>query len=143
MSHILPNFLQVHCSSINLFYSEIGIIQFGVPKLQICPKHPVLFYFQHRTRICPKIKLILDEFLGGMGSKFEYTYFREICSLNTKIVLKHQNCIRTEPELTRKQSLTLTNFMGPMGSKFGYTYFRDIFSPRSIVYLEILITQFG
>ena len=74
MSHILPNFLQVYCSSINLFYLEIEIIQFGEPKLQICPKHPGLFYFQHITKIYPKTKLPLDEFLGLMKSKFEYTY---------------------------------------------------------------------
>ena len=27
-----------------------------------------------------QIELILDGFLGTMGSKFEYTYFKEICS---------------------------------------------------------------
>ena len=80
MIHILPNFLQVHCSSINIFYLEIEIIQFGASKLQICPKHSGIFYFQHRTIICPITELSLDEFIGLMRSKFEYTYFREICS---------------------------------------------------------------
>ena len=80
MSHILPNFLQVHCSSINLFYSEIGIIQFGAPTLKICPEQSRLLYFQNITRIFPKKELHFDEFLGLMGSKFEYTYFNEIFS---------------------------------------------------------------
>ena len=65
-----------HYSSINLFYSEIGIIQFGAPKLQICPKHPKLFYFQHNHNV-PKTGLPLDKFLGLMGSKFEYIYFKK------------------------------------------------------------------
>ena len=80
MSHILPNFLQVHCSPINLFYSEIGIIQFGALKLKICSKQPGLLYFQNITRIWPKIELHFDEFQGPIGSKFEYTYFKDICS---------------------------------------------------------------
>ena len=80
MSHILPNFLQVYCSPINLFYSDIGIIQFGALKVKICSKQPGLHYFQNITRICPKIDLHFDEFLGLMGFKFEYTYFKEIYS---------------------------------------------------------------
>ena len=80
MIHILPNFLKVHCFSINIFYSEIGIIQFGALKVKICSKQLELLYFQDRTRICLKIELHFDEFLGPKGSKFEYTYFKELCS---------------------------------------------------------------
>ena len=64
MSHILPNFLQVHCSPINLFHSEIRIIQFGALKLKICLKQSELLDFQNITRIFPKIELHFDEFLG-------------------------------------------------------------------------------
>ena len=88
MSHILPNFLQVHCSPINIFYSEVGIIQFGALKLKICSKQPGLLYFQNITRICLKIELYFDEFLGPMGSKFEYIYFKEICSPRSLVYIK-------------------------------------------------------
>ena len=88
MSHILPNFLQVHCSPINLFYSEVGIIQFRALKLKICSKQLGLLYFQNITRICLKIELYFDEFLGLMESKFEYIYFKEICSPRSLVYLK-------------------------------------------------------
>ena len=80
MSHILPHFLQENDISMSLFSIEIGIIQFGAPKLKICLKQLGLLYFQHITRICHKTELHFDKFLGPMGSKFEYTYFKEICS---------------------------------------------------------------
>ena len=88
MSHILPNFLKVYCSPINLFYLEIGIIQFGALKLKICSKQPGQLYFQNITKICPKIELHYDEFLGPMGSGFEYTYFEEICSPKSLVYVK-------------------------------------------------------
>ena len=72
----------------SLFSVEIGIIQFGVPKFKICPKQPALLYFQNITRICPKIELHFDEFLGPMGSKFEYTYFKEIFFPRSLVYLK-------------------------------------------------------
>ena len=70
MSHIFPNFLQENDISMSLFLVEIGIIQFGAPKLKICPKQPGLLYFQNKTIICPKTELHFDEFMGSMGSKF-------------------------------------------------------------------------
>ena len=93
------NFLQVHYSPINLFYSEIGIIKFGALKLNICSKQPGLLYFQNRTRICSKIELHFDEFLGPMGSKFEYTYFKDICSPRNKFTQKFESLNWDETQL--------------------------------------------
>ena len=64
MNYILPNFLQVHYSSINLFNSKIGIIQFGALKLKICSKQQRLLYFQNITIIFMQTELPLDEFSG-------------------------------------------------------------------------------
>ena len=58
--------------------TPIGIIQFGASKLKICPKKSELIYFQNITRNFLQIELHFDEFLGTMGSKFEYTYSNEI-----------------------------------------------------------------
>ena len=160
MSHILPNFLQVNCSSINLFYSKIGIIQFGAPKIQICLKHPGLFYFQHITRICSKPELHFNEFLGQMRSKFEYTYFKEICFprslVDPKILTTQFGCVKhnlwpkyqnysktpklyiTRISICPKIEPRFDEFLGLMGSKFGYTYFRNsFFFHRSLNYPEI------
>ena len=88
MSYILPSFLQVHCSPINLFYPEIRIISVEALKLKICSKQPGLLYFQNRTRNCPKIELHFAEFQGPMGSKFEYTYFKNVCSPRSLVYLE-------------------------------------------------------
>ena len=87
MNHIVPKFLQFHCLSINLFYSEIQIIQFGALKLKICPKQPGLLYFQNIARICLKTEFHFIEFLGLIESKFEYTYFKENCSPRNLVYL--------------------------------------------------------
>ena len=75
----------------SLFSVEIGIIQFGAPKLKICPKQQGLLYFQNKTRICLKIELHFDEFLGPMGSKFEYTYFKEFVFLEVLFTKKFES----------------------------------------------------
>ena len=62
------------CITANETAEEEGMSRLAAGKLQICPKHLGLFYFQHRTRICPKTELPLDEFLGLMGSKFEHLF---------------------------------------------------------------------
>ena len=73
-------FLQENDIFISLFSVEIGIIQLRAPKLKMCPKQPRLLYFQNKTRNFLQTELPIDEFLGTMGSKFEYTYFKKICS---------------------------------------------------------------
>ena len=106
MSHILPNFLQVRCSSINIFYLEIGIIQFGAPKLKICPKHPIIFSTQNHN--LPKIGLPLDKFLGLMGSKFEYTYLGKKKIKGGKMSKEKQRREIKKGKINPKENLKIT-----------------------------------
>ena len=51
--------------------------------------------------------------------------------------------LKNRTEKLPKHSSTLNELLSPNGLDFGYTYFKEKCSPRSLVYLKILITQFG
>ena len=56
---------------------------------------------------------------------------------------KHDNFVLPELLHTIACCFTLDEFLSLKGSEFGYTYFKEIFSPISLVYPKIGITQFG
>ena len=51
--------------------------------------------------------------------------------------------LKNRTEKLPEHSSTLNAFLSPKGSEFGLTYFKEICSSISLVYPEILITQFG
>ena len=53
-------------------------------------KTNVTTLFSKHNQNLPENRASFDEFLGSMGSKFEYTYFKEICSPRSLVYLKFE-----------------------------------------------------